>query len=98
VEIRTTDGRLPLALEEIVKTLESVLARDPYIQVPITHYVHATEASPHPEKAIAAAEPAGMMPAAGHLEHMPAHTLQRVGRYADAAEANRKGAARIEFT
>jgi tetratricopeptide (TPR) repeat protein len=35
----------------------------------------------------------GMMPAAGHLEHMPAHILQRVGRYEEAAEANRKGAA-----
>jgi tetratricopeptide (TPR) repeat protein len=33
-----------------------------------------------------------MMPAAGHLEHMPAHIMQRVGRYADAATANRKGA------
>ena len=35
----------------------------------------------------------GMMPSAGHLEHMPAHIMQRVGRYEDAAEANRKGAA-----
>ena len=35
----------------------------------------------------------GMMPGAGHLDHMPAHILQRVGRYEDAAEANRKGAA-----
>jgi tetratricopeptide (TPR) repeat protein len=35
----------------------------------------------------------GMMPAAGHLEHMPAHIMQRVGRYEEAAEANRKGAA-----
>ena len=34
----------------------------------------------------------GMMPAAGHLEHMPAHIMQRVGRYGDAAEANRSGA------
>jgi tetratricopeptide (TPR) repeat protein len=34
-----------------------------------------------------------MMPAAGHLEHMPAHIFQRVGRYAESAEANRKGAA-----
>ena len=38
-----------------------------------------------------------MMPAAGHLEHMPAHTMQRVGRYEDAAEANRKGAQRINL-
>ena len=34
-----------------------------------------------------------MMPSAGHLEHMPAHILQRLGRYEEAAEANRKGAA-----
>jgi tetratricopeptide (TPR) repeat protein len=33
----------------------------------------------------------GMMPAAGHIEHMPAHILQRVGRYEDAAAANRRG-------
>lgn len=31
------------------------------------------------------------MPAAGHLEHTPAHIMQRVGRYEDATEANRKG-------
>ena len=46
-----------------------------------------------PHGPIAAAERLpGMMPAAGHLEHMPAHIMQRVGRYADAATANRKGA------
>ena len=28
------------------------------------------------------------MPAAGHMVHMPAHIYLRVGRYADAAEAN----------
>jgi tetratricopeptide (TPR) repeat protein len=90
----TTDGKAAPRTEEIVKTLESVLARDPSHPGANHYYVHATEASPHPEKAIAAAERLrGMMPAAGHLEHMPAHTLQRVGRYADAAEANRKGAA-----
>ena len=90
----TTDGKAAPGTEEIVRTLESVLARDPSHPGANHYYVHATEASPHPEKAIAAAERLrGMMPAAGHLEHMPAHTLQRVGRYADAAEANRKGAA-----
>ena len=52
------------------------------------------EASPHPEKARAAAERLpGMMPAAGHLEHMPAHIMQRVGAYEQAAEANRRGIA-----
>src|SRR5437879_8212508 len=52
------------------------------------------EASPHPEKAVTAAERLpGMMPSAGHLEHMPAHIMQRVGRYEEAAEANRRGVA-----
>jgi tetratricopeptide (TPR) repeat protein len=32
------------------------------------------------------------MPAAGHLVHMPSHILQRVGRYAESAEANRLAA------
>jgi hypothetical protein len=29
-----------------------------------------------------------LMPAAGHMVHMPAHIYQRVGRYADAAKSN----------
>jgi tetratricopeptide (TPR) repeat protein len=90
----TPEGKAAPGTDEIVKTLESVLARDPSHPGANHYYVHATEASPHPEKAIAAAERLrGMMPAAGHLEHMPSHTMQRVGRYEDAAEANRKGAA-----
>ena len=40
------------------------------------------EASLNPGRAITSAERLpGMMPAAGHLEHMPAHIMQRVGRY-----------------
>jgi tetratricopeptide (TPR) repeat protein len=58
------------------------------------YYIHAIEASPHPEKGIVAAERIrGLAPAAGHLEHMPAHIFHRVGRYEESAEANRKGAA-----
>jgi tetratricopeptide (TPR) repeat protein len=33
-----------------------------------------------------------LAPAAGHLVHMPAHIFQRLGRYEDAAQANRNGA------
>jgi tetratricopeptide (TPR) repeat protein len=85
----SSDGQPAAGTEEIIRILESVLARDPSHPGANHYYIHATEASPHPEKAIAAAERLrGMMPAAG-----PAHTMQRVGRYEDAAEANRKGAA-----
>jgi len=90
----TLDGKPAPGTEEIVATLESVLKRDPRHPGANHYYVHAIEASPHPDKAVTAAETLrGMMPAAGHLEHMPVHILQRVGRYEDAAEANRKGAA-----
>ncbi len=78
----------------IVATLRRVLARNPQHPGANHYYIHAIEASPHPEQALASAETLkGMMPAAGHLDHMPAHILQRVGRYEDAAEANRQGAA-----
>ena len=88
------DGKPAAGTLEIVATLESVLARDPQHPGANHYYVHAMEASPYAAKAVAAAERLrGMMPAAGHLEHMPAHIMQRVGRYEEAAEANRKGAA-----
>jgi tetratricopeptide (TPR) repeat protein len=78
---------------QIVATLESVLARDPHHVGANHYYVHAIESSPHPEKALESAERLKTaMPGAGHLVHMPSHILQRVGRYEDAAEANRKAA------
>jgi tetratricopeptide (TPR) repeat protein len=89
----SADGKPADGTEEIVATLESVLQRDPRHPGANHYYIHAVEASPHPEKAVAAAERLGnMMPAAGHLVHMPAHILQRVGRYEDAAQANRSAA------
>lgn len=78
---------------EIVAVLERVLAKDVNHPGANHYYIHALEASPHPEKALAAANRlGGMMPGAGHLDHMPAHIYQRVGQYEASAEANRKGA------
>jgi tetratricopeptide (TPR) repeat protein len=88
------DGTPNPGTEEIVSTLRRVLDKDPKHPGANHYYIHAVEASKHPELAVKSAEALeGMMPAAGHLEHMPAHILQRVGRYEEAAEANRKGAA-----
>jgi tetratricopeptide (TPR) repeat protein len=90
----STEGTAAPGTDQIVATLEAVLAKDPSHPGANHYYVHTLEASPHPEKALAAAERLrSMMPAAGHLVHMPAHIMQRVGRYEDAAEANRRGAA-----
>ena len=88
------DGTENPGTQQILDALRSVLKRDPKHPGANHYYIHAVEASPHPEDALASAIALeGMMPAAGHLEHMPAHILQRVGRYEEAAEANRKGAA-----
>jgi tetratricopeptide (TPR) repeat protein len=85
------DGKPAPGTDEILAALEKVLARNPQHPGANHYYIHATEASTHPEKAIAAADRIGnMMPGAGHLVHMPSHVYQRVGRYNDAAEANRK--------
>ncbi len=52
-------------------------------------YIHAVEASTHPEVAEAAADRLGqLVPGAGHLVHMPTHIYLRVGRYADGSAAN----------
>ncbi|HET7437454.1 MAG TPA: hypothetical protein VFN10_22310 [Thermoanaerobaculia bacterium] len=80
---------------EILKTLESVLQRNPNHVGANHYYVHAIEASPDPGKASKSAERLRTLaPAAGHLVHMPAHIFQRTGKYALAAEANLRGAER----
>ena len=90
----TPEGRPVEGTPEIEARLEAVLRRDPNHPGANHYYIHTMEASPEPGKAIAAAQRlTGMMPAAGHLEHMPAHIMQRVGRYEDAAAANRRGVA-----
>jgi len=88
------DGTANPGTEQVLERLRYVLARDPKHPGANHYYIHAVEASKNPGQAVASAEVlTGMMPAAGHLEHMPAHIMQRVGRYEEAAEANRKGAA-----
>ena len=69
--------------------LERAIAANPDHAGAHHYYVHLLEASDTPERAEASADRLGsLMPAAGHMVHMPAHIYLRVGRYADAAEAN----------
>ena len=85
----TGDGRPYPGTEEIVATLEKVLARHKNHPGANHLYIHAVEATKSPERAEAAADRLGaLMPGAGHMVHMPSHIYQRVGRYADAAAAN----------
>ena len=85
------DGKPAPGTEEIVATLEKVLGRSSQHPGANHYYIHVVEASTRPDLAVPSAERlAGLMPGAGHIVHMPAHIFQRVGRYADASEANRR--------
>lgn len=52
-------------------------------------YIHATETTPNAARAQACADLlVTAMPGASHLNHMPSHTYNRVGRWADAVNSN----------
>ena len=84
------DGRTPKGrLGEAVAAIEGVLAANPDHPGAIHLYIHLTEASAAPEKAEPYADRlAALMPAAGHIVHMPAHTYYRTGRYLDSLKTN----------
>ena len=82
--------------DEIVGLLEWVLEAEPDHLGANHYYIHAVEEF-FPAKAEAAADRLGTLaPDAGHLVHMPSHIYWRVGRYADAADINKRAAAADE--
>lgn len=75
--------------QEMVDALERVLERNPSHPGAIHYYIHAMEASTHPEKALPyARQLAQQIPGAGHIVHMPSHIYYRVGLYKDALQSN----------
>jgi tetratricopeptide (TPR) repeat protein len=88
------DGRPEEGTDEIVATLEWVLARNNNHLGANHYYIHAVEASTQPQRALASARRLPILaPASGHLVHMPAHIYFRVGDYASAIVANAQAAA-----
>ncbi len=85
----TAEGQQTEHTARILGELERVLARNPRHIGAMHYYIHATEASPDPARALPYADalPA-LAPGSGHLVHMPAHTYIRVGRYHDATLTN----------
>jgi tetratricopeptide (TPR) repeat protein len=89
----TADGEPAERTEEILAVLESVLRRDPDHVGANHYYIHAVEASPHPERALpSAARLERLVPNAGHLVHMPAHIYMRTGAYSAAVRSNAEAA------
>ncbi len=88
-----TDGTPWEETPEILSVLESVLKRDPRHLGAIHYYIHAVEASPNPERALAYANVLpSLAPSIGHVVHMPAHIYIRTGDYPAAEDACVKAA------
>ena len=84
----TRDGVPYERTAEIVALTEKVIARNPNHPGALHLYIHLMEAYQADKAEPAADRLLTLMPAAGHMVHMPAHIYQRVGRYADAAKSN----------
>jgi tetratricopeptide (TPR) repeat protein len=90
------NGKPASGTEEIVGVLQSVLKRDPNHLGANHFYIHAVEASAHPETGLPSAQRlAGLAPASGHLVHMPAHIYIRTGDHEDSEKTN-VAAARVD--
>jgi tetratricopeptide (TPR) repeat protein len=75
--------------DEVVAALERVIADHPNHPGAHHYYIHIVEASADASRGVDSADRlAELMPGAGHLVHMPSHIYLRVGRYADASDAN----------
>jgi tetratricopeptide (TPR) repeat protein len=91
------DGAPHARTDDIVALTERVMARHPKHPGAVHMYIHLMEGTSTPEKAEQAADTLQtLMPAAGHMVHMPAHIYQRIGRYADAIKANQLAVAADE--
>ena len=76
-------------VQAIHGVLEDVLSLDIKHPGACHLYIHATESTTEPGKAEACAEYLGdAIPGASHINHMPSHTFNRVGRWGDAVRAN----------
>lgn len=70
---------------EELSILQSVLREHPDDSAANHYWIHAVEASPHPEQALHSAEILGRLaPNSGHMVHMPGHIFYRTGDYARA--------------
>ncbi|GAC1412086.1 MAG: tetratricopeptide repeat protein [Candidatus Velthaea sp.] len=90
-DLYAVDGTPRPGTGEIVAALEGLLKTNPG-HIGANHlYIHSTEASLHPERAL---ESAGRLasltfePAAAHLTHMPSHTFARTGYYRESSASN----------
>ena len=87
----TPEGQPNPGTEDVLAALDAVLALNPRHPFANHLYIHAVEASPHPERATAAAERLlKLQPGLAHNVHMPSHIDIRCGRWQQAVATNLK--------
>jgi tetratricopeptide (TPR) repeat protein len=90
----TPEGKPQPGTDEILATLDAVLKLD--VQHPFANhlYIHAVEASHHPERALPAADRLlTLQPGLAHNVHMPSHIYIRTGQWQKAVDSNRDAVA-----
>jgi len=88
-QLWSSDGKPADGTLEIISVLEGVLKRNPSHTGANHYYIHAIEASPTPDRGLAAAmRLGGLAPSAGHLVHMPSHIYLRTGDWEESVKSN----------
>jgi len=87
----TPDGKAQPGTDETIATLDAVLKLNPNHPLANHLYIHAVEASPNPERAMAAADRLrNLQPGLAHNVHMPSHIDIRTGQWLKAVDTNAK--------
>ena len=87
------DGKPAEGVDEAERVLEGVMRRYPDHPGANHLYIHAVESSPTPERAIPSAQRLmGIVPAAGHMVHMPGHIWLVLGDYNTTIDVNQRAA------
>lgn len=88
-DLWTKEGNAKPGTEEILLVLEEVLRIDPNHPGALHLYIHAVEASNDPARGLFVANKLrGLVPASGHLTHMPSHIDVLTGRWELASRQN----------
>jgi hypothetical protein len=85
------NGKPADGVEEAERVLQSVLRRYPQHAGANHFYIHAVESSPTPERAVPSAQRLmGIVPAAGHMVHMPGHIWLVLGDFNTTVTVNER--------
>jgi len=83
------DGTPKMWTPEMIQICEQVLKENPKHPAALHYYIHLTEASRNPERALESANTLkDLMPGVAHMIHMSSHEYERNGSYALGVEVN----------